>query len=167
VEHPKDNPFKFLPDCKVRDALRLFEKLCVEPQACSVGEHRWLVAMHEGLLPYVRACATARMLVQHIGPSQHGKTSGAQRFTKLHGIGQVLGDVSAAYLRNSCSELGLIVLDNKEQVNYEPKLIDALLFAATGAQDGRSTSDGTAREGRDRPVVVLTSIEGMFKRELQ
>jgi hypothetical protein len=123
--------------------------------------------MHEGFMPYLRDWVSARMLVEHIGPSQHGKTSGAQRFTKLHGLGEVLGDVSTAYLRNNCDGIGLMVLDNKEQANYGQDLISLLLFTATGARHGRSTQDGSAREMSDRPIGVLTSIEGLYKKELQ
>ena len=166
LEHPQEKPPKYLPDCNVREALADFERLCVETQACAPAS-RWLVAMHESLMPYVRDCVSARMLVEHIGPSQHGKTSGAQRFTVLHGLGEVLGDVSTAYLRNNCDGMGLMVLDNKEQANYGQDLISLLLFAATGARHGRSTQDGLAREMSDRPIVVLTSIEGLYKQELQ
>jgi hypothetical protein len=166
VEHPKNDAFKFIPNSNVQGALKSFEKLCVQSQSCSES-HAWFVAMHEGLFPYVRDFAKARMIVEHLGPSQQGKTSGAQRFTKLHGLGEVLGDVTAAYFRNNCDSLGLAVLDNKEHDDQLRDLIQLLLFAATGAQNGRSMQDGTAREMKDRPVVVLTSIEGVFKRELQ
>lgn len=166
VEHPRNEPFKFLPNCNVREALTLFQDLCVNTQSCS-EKHAWFVAMHEGLLPYVRDFVKARMLVEHLGPSQRGKTSGAQRFTKLHGLGDVLGDVTPAYFRNSCDSLGLAVLDNKEHDDQGKELIQLLLFAATGAQNGRSMQDGSAREMKDRPVVAITSIEGAFKRELQ
>jgi hypothetical protein len=166
LEHPQEKPLKYLPDCNVREVLVDFERLCVETQACAPAS-RWLVAMHEGLMPYVRDCVSARMLVEHTGPSQHGKTSGAQRFTILHGLGEVLGDVSTAYLRNNCDGMGLMVLDNKEQANYGQDLISLLLFTATGARYGRSTQDGSAREMSDRPIGVLTSIEGLYRQELQ
>lgn len=167
LEHPYRKLFKFLPDVDVQNGLKRFEELCVKTQACTHPSHRWLVAAHEGLFPYVREFASARMLVEHTGPSQHGKTSGAQRFTKLHGLGDVLGDISTSYLRNSCSGIGLMVLDNKEQASYGPDLISFLLFTATGARHGRSTQDGSARETSDRPIGVLTSIEGLYKQELQ
>jgi hypothetical protein len=166
LEHPQENPPKYEADCNVREALMDFERLCIETQACTPA-NRWLVAMHEGLMPYVRHYVSARMLVEHIGPSQHGKTSGAQRFTKLHGLGEVLGDVSTAYLRNNCDGIGLMVLDNKEQANYTLDLTNLLLFTATGAKHGRSSQDGSAREMNDRPIAVITSIEGLYKRELQ
>jgi hypothetical protein len=166
LEHPQEKPLKYLAECNVSEALADFERLCVETQACAPAS-RWLVAMHEGFMPYLRDWVSARMLVEHIGPSQHGKTSGAQRFTKLHGLGEVLGDVSTAYLRNNCDGIGLMVLDNKEQANYSQDLISLLLFTATGAKHGRSTQDGSAREMSDRPIGVLTSIEGLYKKELQ
>jgi hypothetical protein len=166
LEHPRNDAFKFIPDCNVAQELARFEQLCVKSQSCSES-HSWFVAMHEGLLPYIRDFVKARMLVEHLGPSQQGKTSGAQRFTKLHGLGEVLGDVTAAYFRNSCDSLGLAVLDNKEHDDQTREMIQLLLFAATGAQNGRSMQDGSAREMKDRPVVALTSIEGVFKRELQ
>jgi hypothetical protein len=167
LEHPQGRPFEFTSDVDVQKGLQRFEELLVKTQACTSSSQRWLVAMHEGLMPYVREYVAARMLVEHTGPSQHGKTSGAQRFSKLHGLGEVMGDVSTAYLRNSCDGIGLMVLDNKEQASYGPDLISFLLFTATGARHGRSTQDGSAREMTDRPIGVLTSIEGLYKQELQ
>lgn len=167
LEHPQDRAFKFVPKVNVRERLKRFEELCVNTQACNHASHKWLVAMHEGLMPYVRDYVAARMLFEHAGPSQHGKTSGAQRFTKLHGLGDVLGDVSPAYLRNNCDGIGLMVLDNKEQASYSQDLINFLLFTATGARHGRSNQDGSAREVGDRPITVITSIEGLYKQELQ
>ena len=167
LEHPEGTPFSFDPQVNTRAALGDFERLCVDTIACNIPEHAWLLAMHEGLLPYLRDCVSARMLVEHLGPSQHGKTTAAERFVRLHGLGEVLGDITVAYLRNCCDGIGLAALDNKEQANYKQDLIDFLLFAATGGRHGRSTKEGAARELLDRPIVALTSIEGLFKGELQ
>ena len=167
LEHPCQDPLKWTPfENKVRDTLRNFERLLVDTQACAVPEMRWFVAMHEGLFPYVRDAYPARMILVHRGGSQSGKTSGAQRFTKLHGLGAVKGDYSPAALRNML-DIGLLVLDNKEQANFTQELIDYLLNLATGAEHGRSNVDGTLRKsGNDRPVGVITSIEGVVKIEL-
>jgi hypothetical protein len=61
---------------------------------------------------------------------------------------------------------GLLVLDNKEQVNFGRELIDFCLFLATGAARGRSTAEGKIRIYSARPVAVITSIEGVTKHEL-
>ena len=62
----------------------------------------------------------------------------------------------------------MLVLDNKEQANLKQDLIDFLLFLSTGAQRGRSRTDGSLRTTpTTRPVGVVTSIEGMFREELQ
>jgi hypothetical protein len=89
------------------------------------------------------------------------------RFTYLHGLGDVLGDFSVAALANS-GDIGLLVMDNREQQNFTQELIDFCLFLATGAERGRSYSDGTLRPRLNgRPVGVITTIEGVVKAELQ
>jgi hypothetical protein len=127
---------------------------------------KWFIAMHEALFPFIRDACPARLLVVHIGSTQQGKTSGAQRFTLLHGLGDVKGDYSVAAL-NNMGDIGLLVMDNKEQANFTQQLIDFSLFLATGAERGRSREDGSMRVNRSRPVGVITSIEGVFKAELQ
>lgn len=60
------------------------------------------------------------------------------------------------------------MLDNKEHVNLTPDLIEHLLYLSTGADSKRSLSDGSMRSrNKTRPVVVLTSIEGVYKTELR
>ncbi len=170
LEHPLHDPVKWIVSAteNPRDGLSHFERLLVNTQACAVPEMRWFVAMHEGLFPYVRDSHLNRLIVVHRGGSQSGKTSGSQRFTKLHGLGSVKGDFSVAALRNMLDILGLLVLDNKEQANFLQPLIDYCLFLATGAEHGRSETDGTLRtSGNDRPVGVITTIEGVVKTELQ
>jgi hypothetical protein len=165
LEHPYNDALNFVP-ASLCDGLARFERLLVETQACQMPAMQWLVAMHEGLFPFIRDICPARMLVVHIGSTQQGKTSGAQRFTLLHGLGEVTGDYSVAAL-NNMGDIGLLVMDNKEQANFTQSLIDFLLFLATGAQRGRSREDGSMRVNRSRPVGVITSIEGVFKAELQ
>jgi hypothetical protein len=164
LEHPEDAAFKYCPGDPIQGLVQ-FERLLVETQACRPAM-RWFVAMHEALFPYIRDQFAARFIVCHIGPSQHGKTTGAQRFTLLHGLGEVKGDFSVAALANS-GDIGLLVLDNKEQANFDQKLIDYCLYLATGAQHGRSSQDGHVRRSGSRPVAVITTIEGVPKQELQ
>ncbi len=166
VEHPENNPLKYLPEVDIRGTLAAFEDLIVTIQACKISEMRWFVAMHEGFFPYIRDAFSARFILVHIGPSQHGETTGAQRFTLLHGLGEVKGDFSVAALAND-GDCGFLVLDNKEQANFEQNLIDHCLFLSTGAQRGRSSQAGHVRKSASRPVTVITSIEGVPKKELQ
>jgi hypothetical protein len=44
--------------------------------------------------------------MEHTGASQQGKTTGAQRFNILHGLGDVKGDYSVAALRSLIPTLG-------------------------------------------------------------
>jgi hypothetical protein len=170
VEHPE--VYGGVPAFKYQskspaDGLKKFEKLAVETQSCRVSAMRWLVAMHEGLFPFVREICRARLLLIHIGGTQQGKTTAAQRFTQLLGLGEVKGDYSVAALANQ-PDIGLLVMDNKEQANFTQPLIDFCLFLATGAQRGRSTTEGKQRpQATTRPVGVITSIEGAWKPELQ
>jgi hypothetical protein len=169
VEHPYEEPVEWKPQGagEIRSALEQFERLCVETQACVSPEMRWFVAMGEGLFPYLRKRCRARFLILHVGPSQSGKTTGGRRFTLLHGLGDVKGDYTAAAY-NNLGDIGLLVLDNKEQANLRQSMIDFMLFLATAAERGRSTSDGEMRARQvDRPVGVLTSIEGVPRRELK
>ena len=165
LEHPYDDPLQMTP-APTLNGLEHFERLLVDTQACQVPEMKWFVAMHEGLFPFIRDASPARLVVVHIGSTQQGKTTGAQRFTLLHGLGDVKGDYSVAAL-NNMGDIGLLVMDNKEQANFTQQLIDFLLFLATGAERGRSREDGSMRVSRSRPVGVITSIEGVFKAEVQ
>lgn len=166
VEHPQGEPFKYTRCGDPQAGLELFERLLVGTQACRVPEMRWFIGMAEGMFPFVRDAYSARFIPEHGGPSQNGKTTGAERFLLLHGLGKVKGDYSVASLGNM-KEIGLLVLDNKEQANLRQPLIDYLLFASTGAERGRSHTDGRPRRSDSRPVVVLTTIEGVWKNELQ
>lgn len=165
LEHPYDDPFRLVP-APPGDGLAHFERLLVETQACQIPEMKWFIAMHEALFPFIRDACPARLLVVHIGSTQQGKTSGAQRFTLLHCLRDVTGDYTVAAL-NNMGDIGLLVMDNKEQANFTQQLIDFSLFLATGAERGRSREDGSMRVNRSRPVGVITSIEGVFKAELQ
>jgi hypothetical protein len=123
--------------------------------------------MNAGFFPYVRDSCAARFLLELIGPTQQGKTTGAQRFATLHGLGQVKGDFSVAAL-GSLGDIGLLVLDNKEQANFGQPLIDFCLFLATGGERGRAEVDGRLRTATSgRPVGMITTIEGVAKAELQ
>jgi hypothetical protein len=166
IKHPKDCAFGYI-DADPRVGLELFEELLVETQACKHPEMRWFVAMHEGLFPFVRDVASSRILVLHQGGTQQGKTTGAERFTRLHGLGSVTGNATVAALRNE-PDPGLLVLDNKEHANLTTELIEHLLFLSTGAEPKRSRPDGSMRpSNKTRPVGVITSIEGVFKAELK
>jgi hypothetical protein len=165
VEHPEQEPFTYSA-ANPATALQHFERLVVETQACLHAEMRWFVAMQEGLFPYVRELSSGRLITVHIGPSQQGKTTGAEKFTLLHGLGHVKGDYSVPALAG-LGDVGLLVLDNKEQNNFSQGLIDFCLFLATGAERGRARKDGTLRRGASRPVGVITTIEGVYKPELQ
>jgi len=170
LEHPYGEPFNFSPNT-YKDPIKglaRFEQLVVETQACLVSEMKWLIAMHEGLLPFVRDMLPARAIIVHLGDSQHGKTSGAQRFTLLHGLGEVKGDWSISAI-NREGDIGLAVLDNKEQGDLirSPQLVQYLLYVATGASWGRATRTGQVITSQSRPIVVITSIEGIgIKQEL-
>jgi len=97
-----------------------------------------------------------------IGPTQQGKTSGVQRFTLLHGLGLVKGDYTVGALAG-LGDIGLLVLDNKEQANFTQELIDFCLFLATGAERGRSQVDGRLRTGDTEQYVSKKRSEDREK----
>jgi len=166
IEHPYEEPFQYELDHPA-EGLALFEQLLVETQACVCPEMKWLVGLQAGIFPYIRTLFPARLILELRGPSQlGGKTSGAQRFTLLHGLGEVKGDCSVAALNNE-GDVGLLVLDNREQANFDQPLVDYCLFLSTGAQRQRSTAEGRVRTSRGRPVGIITTIEGVPKQELQ
>lgn len=166
VEHPNGEPLTYSP-VDAQAELSHFERLVVDTQACQKAEMRWFVAMHEGLFPYVRDLCPARFVLVHQGSTQQGKTSGAKRFILLHGLGDVQGDASIAALGNM-GDTGLLVMDNREQANLTQSLIDFLLFLSTGGARNRSTTDGRLRSGnKNRPAAVITTIEGVWKQELE
>jgi hypothetical protein len=161
IKHPKGKPFRYAGGGP-HGGLAQFEKLLVETLPCKHAEMRWFLAMHEGLFPIVRDFRTSQFLVVHRGATQQGKTSGAQRFNLLHGLGEVTGDASIAALSVE-GDVGFLALDNKEQENLNPSLIEYLLFLATGAGRKRASNDGLRVRTSDahRPAVVITSIEGV------
>ncbi len=161
IKHPKGKPFNYAGG-NPQGGLSLFERLLVETLPCKHAEMRWLLAMHEGLFPLVRDFRTSQFLVVHRGATQQGKTSAAQRFNLLHGLGEVTGDASIAAL-SAEGDVGFLALDNKEQENLNPSLIEYLLFLATGAGRKRASNDGLRVRTSDthRPAVVITSIEGV------
>ena len=167
VEHPDSAPFRHSSE-DAQAGLNSFEKLLVETLSCRDPSMRWFLAMHEGLFPFIRASCPARGIIVHRGSSQSGKTSGAQRFTFLHGLGEVKGDYSVAAL-GDVGDIGLLVMDNREQCNMPQPFLDHCLFLATGAERGRSNAEGKIRtaRGRGRPAAVITSIEGVYKDEVQ
>jgi hypothetical protein len=168
LEHPEEAPFEWskLSPTDTRAALREFEKLLVDSQACEVPAMSWFVAMAEGLFPVVRDATENRFIMLHTGRKGHGKTTGAKAFRLLHGFRNVLLDVSVAGLSN-LPEQGLAVIDNKEQHDFSPELVNYFLSMATGGDRLRSLSDGSdVRRNAPHPVGVITSIEGVRKDEL-
>jgi hypothetical protein len=165
VEHPSGDPLRYTAS-EPTSGLELFERLLVSNQACRVPAMRWLVAMHEGLFPFIRDDFPARFLLVPRGFSQQGKTSGSQRFTLLHGLGVVKGDYTPAALGDK-GDIGLLVVDNKEQANFTQPFIDFFLFLATGGERGRSSPEGRVRTSGYRPVGVITTIEGVWKDEVK
>lgn len=161
IKHPKGKPFRYAGG-DPHAGLACFEELLIETLPCKRPEMRWFLAMHEGLFPLVRDFRTSQFLVVHRGATQQGKTSGAQRFNLLHGLGEIGGDASIAAL-SAEGDVGFLALDNKEQENLNPSLIDYLLFLATGACRKRASNDGLRVRTSDvhRPAVVITSIEGV------
>jgi hypothetical protein len=167
IEHPYGAPLEPSDLTAPVDVLRglvLFEQLLVNTQACD-DSARWLVAMHEGLLPYVRDSLAARLILVHLGVSQSGKTTAAQRFLALHGLGHIKGDYTHAAIGDT-GDIGLLVLDNREHEDFNRPLVNFLLFASTGGERGRSNPEGRLRTQTSRPIVVITSIEGVAKQEL-
>ncbi len=150
LEHPGCEPLRYSPG-DVAAGLADFERLLVDTQACSIPAMRWLVAMQAGLFPYIRHSCPARFLLELIGPTQSGKTSGAERFTLLHGLGDVKGDFTVAGLA-ALGDIGLLVLDNREQANFNQPLIDFCLFLSTGADRGRAQVDGQLRPSETGPA---------------
>ena len=172
VEHPGESgPLQLsdvhhLPQATVAVAtLRMFEEVIVQTQACVDESLRWFVAFNGCFVPLVRDWLEARFIVLHVGPSQSGKTTGARRFVRYHGLTDVHGDVSVAALSNG-ADRGFVVLDNREQLDCSRELLNYLLFLATGAVRGRSDTEGNVRESRSRPITHMTSIEGVHSDEL-
>jgi hypothetical protein len=122
VEPASDQePFIFDHHVNVKDELERFEALCLRPQSVVRDSHRWFTGMHEAIMPYLRDYHIARPVLLHGGPSQHGKSSAAQRFYTLQGYGLIDGDVSVSSLQNSFADNGFLVLDNKEQDAFADK----------------------------------------------
>lgn len=166
LEHPNgcEQALRYSADVDVRTGLELFEQCVVNTQACAEPSMKWFVAMEEGLFPLLRERCNARFIVAHRGSQGDGKTAGAEYFLSLHGLGEVKGEYSVATARIA-GDVGLLALDNLEHANLK-QWNDFLLYASTGGESGRSASDGSySRTNSLHPVVVMTSIEGVYKAE--
>ena len=146
--------------------LTAFERLLVQTQACVHPSMQWLVAMHAAFLPFVRDQLLARAILVLRGPSQSGKTSGAQRFTRFLGLGEVKGDYSIPAFAN-IPDPGLLVMDNREQADCTRDFTNFCLFLSTGAERARANPEGNLRVSSSRPIGVITSIEGMTRDEFR
>ena len=166
IEHPYDAPFHFHRPADPAVGLSLFEHFLVDTLACALPSLRWLVAINAALVPFLRDALCARFILVQQGPSQSGKTSGAQRFTRLLGLGEVKGDYSVAALGN-LQDVGLLVIDNKEQDDFDRAFVNFCLYLSTGAERARSDIAGNLRVSSSRPIAVITSIEGVAREELR
>ncbi len=165
IEHPEGEPLDFAAT-DLKAGLAEFEHLIVNSLACRVPEMRWFVAMVEALFPFVRDLFSARFITVHTGSAGSGKTTGAEFISRLHGLGEVKGDWTVPAL-DRLGDIGLLVMDNREQANMWQSYIDFLLFLATGAARGRCAGDGVRKGNGHRPIGAITSIEGAYKAELQ
>lgn len=135
LEHPEGDPFTFVEIDDPPATLEKFERLLVDTLASPDLSLRWLTAIDLGYFPFIRDLVPARFILEIIGGSQAGKTSAAERYTRLHGLGAVKGDYTVAALANE-GDIGLLVADNKEQANFEQPLIDYFLYLARGQNGG-------------------------------
>lgn len=172
VEHPFNDGLGIsdiseLPDAQaIQSSLDLFESLVVHSQACTEPAMSWLVALNGCVVPFVRGWLTARFILVHTGASQSGKTTGARRLIRFHGLRDVHGDVSVAALSNG-PDTGFAALDNREQCDIDRPLQNYLLYLATGAVRARSDVDGNVKVQSARPITHITTIEGINVDELR
>jgi hypothetical protein len=162
---PSQTPFQYFESATAGFAE--FEKLVVQTTATRIPDLAWLIAMNEGAFPFLAREYPTRALTIHSGFTANGKTSGAETFSLLHGFESLTADVSMAALDTKGSN-GIVFLDNKETKNITQALEDWFLFASTGGGRERCHRDGKLRpHSSDRPLVVMTSIEGFALSELR
>ncbi len=168
LTHPRDQPFNVRPDFTIADArngLLALEELIVRQQSVKQPSLAWFVALNGLLAPFLRQKLGARFIALNVGPSQSGKTTGAQLLLDALGLGSVTGHASTAGLH--AEETGLLVLDNLETDDWRPELIQFALHAATGAERLRSTKHGKPIYSQNSALLVITSIEGVPRIELR
>ncbi|HTC92893.1 MAG TPA: hypothetical protein VK699_05520 [Terriglobales bacterium] len=138
-----------------------FERLCINTMSTD-EPGRWLCAMHEGLFPFVREVVRTRAIMVHTGPTQNGKTTAAERFSMMHGLGEVkTAENSVAATRNA-GDAGYLIIDNLEQKQLTEARIAQIITLSTGGEDARSSRSGTTiRAASSRPIAVITAIEGI------
>src|SRR6185437_8554828 len=161
----EQTPFQYLEN--VTGAFAEFEKLVVGTTATRITELGWLIAMNEGVFPFLAREYPVRALTIHGGTTSNGKSSGAETFSILHGFEKLTADVSMAAL-NTKRSAGIIFLDNKETKNISRDLEDWFIFSCTGGGRERCLQNGKLRhQSSERPLVVMTSIEGLSLPELR
>jgi hypothetical protein len=165
IEPAKDQQvFTYTPG-DPREGLQDFERAVIEPMALRVPEMGYLLAMQLVFFPFLRSEHQDRFICLLKGPSGHGKSTAARFISRLHGWQELRGDYSVSAV-SSLGDCGLVLLDNKEQKNLEPKMVDWLLFASTGGERGRANRGGGLRDSSSgRPIVAMTSIEGVSQVE--
>lgn len=167
VTHPRNEPFDLTPSAIVANGKRgllLFEELIVKQLTCGTGM-AWLAALSEAAVPFVRDALPDRPIVVHQGPPGAGKTTGAGLILRLLDLGRVRGDISIAGL--SGDDPGIVVIDNVEHRNLTGAMTDYLLLAATGAEKVRATKAGNSFSTNNRPIVALTTVEGITSEDLR
>ena len=168
IEHPNLDPEAEALDYVAGDpkpGLAEFERLIVSRMATRTPEMAWFLAMEEVLFTFVREINHDRIIVWHEGPKGSGKTTSARACCYLFGL-DATGDTTAPSL-NRLGDCGLLVMDNKEGLNFTPGFTGFVVYLATGTLSLRAQGDGYKVRNRHRPVGVITSIEGPDKPEVQ
>jgi hypothetical protein len=171
VEDPEkalmDGPFRYIPGLDSQVDCEIFEQLLVKTQSVVVESLSWLVAMHEAFFPFIREYCERTVVVGHLGRFQSGKSTAAERFTRLLGLGKLKLGWSVASLDNSPDQ-GLLVLDNLERRNLTPEHADAIIRRTTGGTKGRSNSDGSRVSSKSNiEASVITTAQGLPLDELK
>jgi hypothetical protein len=162
IEHPDLDPEAEALDFIAGDpnvGLAEFESLFVNNLPTRLPEMAWFIAMAEVGFPFVRDACDKRMIVEHSGATGDGKTSAAEMSCDVVGL-RFTGDASVPWMSRR-GDVGLLVMDNKEQADMSQSFSNWLLYLATGGGRDRV---GVANSLR-RPTGVITSIEGPDRTE--
>lgn len=168
VTHPRNDPMAvdlttYRQLC--HDGLLAIERTIVGQMSVREPAMAWFSTVNGLWAPFLRQLFGARFITVHIGPSQAGKTTGAQLLLDALNLGAVVGDSSTAGLYSH--DFGLLVMDNLELENWSPDIVRFVLQAATGARRIRGSRHGAPTESTFDQVVFVTSIEGGPRVELR
>lgn len=158
-------PFNYLPDCKIREGMRLLKELIFDNLTCEREQRYLLVSwiMSAFLIDFAPYAA----LMKFSGSTASGKTTAARLLSLLVYGSEHISDPTASAAYTVAAQNPLLVIDNLESEDMTKSLNRFLLLSATkGSKEKRAGGTDTETvEESPKALVIITAIEPFTKPE--